>query len=127
MDDPTTPGGVVYHGRVWLCEPTNRSAGYQRTFPKGTRDAGRPSGYPGFGMSAHLAIPFLGLALIDNTDPERLAQACAEEGRAEVPVHGHAPAPGGCGRCAGASDRDALRRGPRDSRLLENQRARSVE
>ena len=43
----------------------------------------RPSGYPGFGMSAHLAIPFLGLALIDNTDPERLARACAEEGRAE--------------------------------------------
>jgi kynurenine formamidase len=43
----------------------------------------RPSGYAGFGMSAHLAIPFLGLALIDNTDPERLAQACAEEGRYE--------------------------------------------
>ena len=32
---------------------------------------------------AHLAIPFLGLALIDNTDPERLAKACAEEGRNE--------------------------------------------
>jgi len=43
----------------------------------------RPSGYPGFGMSTHLAIPFLGLALVDNTDPERLARACAEEGRAE--------------------------------------------
>lgn len=43
----------------------------------------RPSGYPGFGMSAHLAIPFLGLTLIDNSDPERLAQACAEEGRNE--------------------------------------------
>jgi kynurenine formamidase len=43
----------------------------------------RPSGYPGFGMSAHLAIPFLGLALVDNTDPERLAVACAEEGRHE--------------------------------------------
>ncbi|HEY7868269.1 MAG TPA: cyclase family protein, partial [Methylomirabilota bacterium] len=43
----------------------------------------RPSGYPGFGMSAHLAIPFLGLALIDNSDPERLARACAEEGRNE--------------------------------------------
>jgi kynurenine formamidase len=43
----------------------------------------RPSGYPGFGMSAHLAIPFLGLALIDNVNPERLARACAEEGRAE--------------------------------------------
>jgi hypothetical protein len=43
-----------------------------------------PSGYAGFGISAHLAIPFLGLALIDNTDPERLAQACAEEGRYEI-------------------------------------------
>jgi kynurenine formamidase len=43
----------------------------------------RPSGYPGFGMSAHLAIPFLGLALVDNTNPERLAKACAEEGRYE--------------------------------------------
>ncbi|HYB44579.1 MAG TPA: cyclase family protein, partial [Candidatus Methylomirabilis sp.] len=43
----------------------------------------RPSGYPGFGMSTHLAIPFLGLALVDNTNPERLARACAEEGRNE--------------------------------------------
>ena len=43
----------------------------------------RPSGYPGFGMSAHLAIPFLGLALVDNTNPERLAAACREEGRYE--------------------------------------------
>src|SRR5262245_43710674 len=43
----------------------------------------RPSGYPGFGMSTHLAIPFLGLALVDNTYPERLAKACAEEGRHE--------------------------------------------
>ena len=41
----------------------------------------RPSGYPGFGMTVHLAIPFLGLALVDNVDPERLAQACAEHGR----------------------------------------------
>jgi len=44
---------------------------------------GRPSGHPGFGMSPHLAIPFLGLALVDNTDPKRLAAACAEEGRNE--------------------------------------------
>ena len=43
----------------------------------------RPSGYPGFGMGTHLAIPVLGLALVDNTDPERLVAACAEEGRAE--------------------------------------------
>jgi kynurenine formamidase len=43
----------------------------------------RPIGYPGFGMGAHLAIPFLGLALVDNTDPERLAKACAEEHRNE--------------------------------------------
>jgi len=34
---------------------------------------GRPSGHPGFGMSPHLAIPFLGLALVDNTDPHPLA------------------------------------------------------
>ena len=43
----------------------------------------RPIGYAGFGMGAHLAIPFLGLALVDNTNPERLAKACAEEGRYE--------------------------------------------
>jgi kynurenine formamidase len=43
----------------------------------------RPIGYPGFGMGAHLAIPFLGLALVDNTYPERLARACAEEHRHE--------------------------------------------
>jgi kynurenine formamidase len=43
----------------------------------------RPIGYAGFGMGAHLAIPFLGLALVDNTDPERLAAACREEGRNE--------------------------------------------
>jgi hypothetical protein len=34
-------------------------------------------------MGAHLAIPFLGLALVDNTNPERLAAACREEGRYE--------------------------------------------
>jgi kynurenine formamidase len=43
----------------------------------------RPIGYPGFGMGAHLAIPFLGLALVDNTYPERLATACAQEHRNE--------------------------------------------
>jgi len=43
----------------------------------------RPIGYAGFGMGVHLAIPFLGLALVDNTNPERLAQACREEGRSE--------------------------------------------
>jgi kynurenine formamidase len=43
----------------------------------------RPSGYDGFGMGTHLAIPFLGLALIDNTYPDRLVEACAEEGRCE--------------------------------------------
>jgi hypothetical protein len=34
-------------------------------------------------MGTHLAIPFLGLTLIDNAYPERLAVACAEEGRHE--------------------------------------------
>ena len=43
----------------------------------------RPIGYAGYGMGAHLAIPFLGLALIDNTYPERLVSACAEAGRNE--------------------------------------------
>ena len=43
----------------------------------------RPIGYAGFGMGVHLAIPFLGLALVDNANPERLARACAEEGRYE--------------------------------------------
>ncbi|HXJ79739.1 MAG TPA: cyclase family protein [Candidatus Methylomirabilis sp.] len=43
----------------------------------------RPIGYVGFGMGVHLAIPFLGLALVDNTNPERLAEACREEGRYE--------------------------------------------
>ena len=43
----------------------------------------RPIGYAGFGMGVHLAIPFLGLALVDNTNPERLAEACKEMGRYE--------------------------------------------
>ena len=43
----------------------------------------RPSGYPGFAMGTHLAIPFLGLALVDNVDPEALARVCREEGRHE--------------------------------------------
>jgi kynurenine formamidase len=43
----------------------------------------RPSPYPGFLMGTHLAIPFLGLALIDNVYPERLARVCAELGRHE--------------------------------------------
>ena len=34
-------------------------------------------------MGVHLAIPFLGLALVDNTHPERLAAACKEMGRYE--------------------------------------------
>ena len=35
-------GAVIVEpdGRVWLCEPTNHHGRYQRTFPKGTRDAG---------------------------------------------------------------------------------------
>jgi hypothetical protein len=43
----------------------------------------RPSGYPGFAMGTHLAIPFLGLVLVDNVGPEALARACREEGRYE--------------------------------------------
>ena len=43
----------------------------------------RPVAFPGYGMSTHLAIPFLGLVLVDNSSPERLATACAEEGRYE--------------------------------------------
>jgi kynurenine formamidase len=43
----------------------------------------RPIGYDGFGMGTHMAIPFLGLVLIDNTNPEQLAVACQEEGRYE--------------------------------------------
>lgn len=43
----------------------------------------RPNAYPGFSMGTHLAIPLLGLCLIDNTYPERLAVACAEEQRYE--------------------------------------------
>ena len=43
----------------------------------------RPIGYAGFGMGVHMAIPFLGLALVDNTNPERLAAACKEMGRYE--------------------------------------------
>ena len=34
-------------------------------------------------LVTHLAIPFLGLTLVDNTDPEQLAVACAEEQRYE--------------------------------------------
>jgi len=43
----------------------------------------RPIGYAGYGMGVHLAIPFLGLALVDNVNPERVAQTCKEEGRFE--------------------------------------------
>ncbi|MFQ5898929.1 MAG: cyclase family protein [Candidatus Methylomirabilia bacterium] len=43
----------------------------------------RPTGYAGYGMGTHLAIPFLGLVLIDNVYPERLLTACAEAGRHE--------------------------------------------
>jgi kynurenine formamidase len=43
----------------------------------------RPQSYPGFFMGTHLAIPFLGLALIDNTMPDRLATVCQELGRFE--------------------------------------------
>jgi kynurenine formamidase len=43
----------------------------------------RPIGYAGFGMGTHLAIPFLGLVLVDNTYPERLAAVCRETGRYE--------------------------------------------
>ena len=38
----------------------------------------RPSGYPGFGMGTHLAIPFLGLILVDNVNPEGLAHVPEE-------------------------------------------------
>ncbi|GIX47416.1 MAG: cyclase [Candidatus Tectimicrobiota bacterium] len=41
----------------------------------------RPVGYEGFQFGVHLAIPLLGLCLIDNTYPERLVAACQEEGR----------------------------------------------
>lgn len=60
----------------------------------------RPSGYDGFGMGTHMAIPFLGLILIDNVNPEPLAVACQEEGRSEffftatpVPLVGSTGAP----------------------------------
>ena len=43
----------------------------------------RPTGYAGFQFGVHLAIPLLGLCLIDNTYPERLVTACAEAGRCE--------------------------------------------
>ena len=54
----------------------------------------RPSGYPGFAMGTHLAIPFLGLALVDNVSPEALAQACREEKPLRLLLHRDAaPAP----------------------------------
>jgi kynurenine formamidase len=43
----------------------------------------RPVGYGELKFGVHLAIPILGLCLIDNTDPERLLDACREEGRYE--------------------------------------------
>jgi kynurenine formamidase len=42
----------------------------------------RPVGY-GMDFGVHLAIPLLGLCLIDNVYPERLVTACAEEKRSE--------------------------------------------
>jgi kynurenine formamidase len=43
----------------------------------------QPVGYGDLGFGVHLAIPLLGLCLIDNTYPERLVQLCAEEDRHE--------------------------------------------
>jgi len=43
----------------------------------------RPVGYGELKFGVHLAIPILGLCLIDNTYPERLLEACREEGRYE--------------------------------------------
>jgi kynurenine formamidase len=43
----------------------------------------RPVGYGDMEFGVHLAIPLLGLCLIDNTYPERLVAACAAEGRYE--------------------------------------------
>jgi kynurenine formamidase len=43
----------------------------------------QPVGYGDLGFGVHLAIPILGLCLIDNTYPERLVEACTAEGRHE--------------------------------------------
>jgi kynurenine formamidase len=43
----------------------------------------QPVGYGDLQFGVHLAIPILGLCLIDNTYPERLVEACAQEGRYE--------------------------------------------
>jgi kynurenine formamidase len=43
----------------------------------------RPVGYGDLQFGVHLAIPILGLCLIDNTYPERLVTACQEAGRYE--------------------------------------------
>jgi hypothetical protein len=43
----------------------------------------RPVGHGTLGFGVHLGIPILGLCLVDNTYPERLVQACAEERRSE--------------------------------------------
>ena len=43
----------------------------------------RPVGYEGFVFGVHLAIPLLGLCLIDNAALENLAAVCAEEQRYE--------------------------------------------
>ncbi len=43
----------------------------------------RPVGYRDLHFGVHLAIPILGLTLIDNTYPERVLAACREEGRYE--------------------------------------------
>jgi kynurenine formamidase len=43
----------------------------------------QPVGYDNMGFGVHLAIPILGLCLIDNIHPEHLVEACAAEGRSE--------------------------------------------
>src|SRR5213594_1292966 len=83
------PGALQAVAGLGLRRP--RRAGYsgshrkERRWPTGSRprriaSKGTSRSYPGFAMSTHLAIPFLGLVLVDNTNPERLARACAEEG-----------------------------------------------
>ena len=51
--------------------------------PSYVRAHARAARRAGFAMGTHLAIPFLGLALVDNVNPEALARVCREEGRYE--------------------------------------------
>ena len=68
----------------------------------------RPSNYPGFGMSVHLSIPFLGLALVGQRRPRAPRGRLRRARKSRVPLHGDAAAPDRGDRSPSPPDRTLL-------------------